>query len=124
MTNNQELGFCGVDCGKCPVFIATKSNDYNKRKEVAEMLYKAHNVTLEPDQINCTGCYRATMEGTAIMAHCETCNIRPCAKEKNVTTCANCTEYACTKLTEKWAKIPNGQQAKENLYAIKKPRLN
>lgn len=96
--SEKVLGFCGVDCGQCIVFIATEANSKNKREEVAEMLFKAHNVRLKQEDINCTGCFKATMEGSAIMGHCEACELRECAKEKSVPTCAHCPNYICDKL--------------------------
>ncbi len=119
--SKQELGFCGVDCGICPVFIATKANSDEKRKEVAELLAKKYGVEVKPEDLNCTGCYPATMNGTAIMGHCATCVLRPCAKEHGVRTCAECPEYACEKLQKVWQEIPNSDEAKSNLFAIKKP---
>jgi hypothetical protein len=117
--SKTELGFCGVDCGTCPIFIATKANDVNKRIDVAKMLFSAYNVKLEPEAVNCTGCVKATMEGTAIMGHCEACILRPCARKKNVSTCAECQDYACAKLKSKWRENPNGGEAEANLNALR-----
>ncbi|MGE5627165.1 MAG: DUF3795 domain-containing protein [Solirubrobacterales bacterium] len=115
MVDKKILGFCGVDCGECPVYIATKANDFKKKDEVSKMLFNAYNVQIKPEDINCTGCVKATLNGTAIIGHCEACELRKCAMKKNVLTCASCENYICENLRTKWDDIPNGGDAKINL---------
>ncbi|GEM_PF-1574542 len=31
MANNKNMAICGLDCGSCPAFIATKNNDSELR---------------------------------------------------------------------------------------------
>jgi anthranilate/para-aminobenzoate synthase component II len=109
------LGYCGVDCAECKVLIATKKNDDTLRQEYADYLLAAYGVQVPAENINCSGCVRGTVEGTALFGHCLGCAVRQCAGGRGVRTCADCAEYACGKLTEKWGEFPAGLKAKENL---------
>ena len=42
--------------------------------------------------INCDGCQS---ESPRLFSYCSTCEIRKCAREKKVATCAACPEYSC-----------------------------
>lgn len=117
----QLLGFCGYDCATCPAYIATKANDHKMKEEVAKKMSQFMGLPLTADDVNCTGCVHATYNETAIMEHCKNCIVRLSAKERGLTTtCADCPEYACSKLKTTWEQIPPG--AKENLEMTKKNR--
>lgn len=109
------LGYCGVDCAGCKVRIATEKNDDNLRKEYADYLLSAYGVAVPVEDVNCSGCVRGTVEGTVLFGHCRGCAVRQCAGGRGVRTCADCPEYACAKLSQKWSEIPAGLKARENL---------
>ncbi|MCP4133242.1 MAG: DUF3795 domain-containing protein, partial [bacterium] len=54
------LSYCGLDCGECPVFVATKADDNSKRQKVADSWSKMLQKELTAADINCDGC---TQEG-------------------------------------------------------------
>lgn len=111
------LGYCGVDCAECKVRIATEKNDDKLRKEYADHLLSAYGVSVQTESINCNGCVRGTVEGTALFGNCLGCAVRRCAGGRGIKTCADCPEYVCGKLTKKWGEFPAGLKAKENLPA-------
>jgi hypothetical protein len=89
---NEMISLCGLLCSDCPAFVATKNNDDNKRKEVAELWYRQYNVKLKMEDINCSGCLS---DSEPLFCHCRVCEVRRCAKNKGIENCAHCEEYAC-----------------------------
>ncbi len=97
------IAYCGINCEECKTFIATKKNDDNLRKQVAEEWSKMYNADIKPEHINCTGC-----KGDGIkFSHCENgCEIRKCAMPKKIKNCTQCSEYVCSKLKEMFKIAP------------------
>jgi len=109
----KMIAFCGLDCFKCPAFLATKNDSDEQRKEVADLWSKQHQVEITPESINCEGC----LSNGILFGHCQVCEIRKCAQEKGVENCAHCSDYACGKLEPIFQMMP---EAKNNLDFIKK----
>ena len=112
------IAFCGLNCEECEAYIATKNNDIEKKKKLAEDWSKAYKTTILPEDINCDGC---TFEGKHI-GYCNMCNIRKCASSKNVKNCALCNEYPeCNTLNDFLKMIPEegSSKIKSNLEKIK-----
>jgi hypothetical protein len=110
------IAYCGLDCSKCGAFLATQSNDDALRAKTAEEWSKAYGVDIKPEKINCTGCQSDGVK----FDYCEnTCEIRKCAHERKVGTCADCGDYACEKLGEFFKMAPN---AKESLDSLRSKR--
>ena len=108
--------FCGIDCSNCEALVATRENDDNKRKAVAEKWSKAFGQEIKAQEINCDGC--VTMDGRHIN-YCNICEIRKCGAEKNVKNCAFCDDYKCEKLKKFHEGTP---EAKNRLEAIRKEK--
>ncbi len=104
---NEIIAFCGIDCSECGAFIATKNNNDEKRAEVAKMWSKQYNTDIKPEDINCDGC---RSDGGLIFNYCTVCEIRKCGKEKSVTNCAYCDEYACDKLEGFFKMVPDSKK--------------
>jgi len=49
------------------------------------------------------------------MSHCAECEIRACGTGKNVETCAECTDYACDKLTAFLEYVPEAKMVLDGL---------
>jgi hypothetical protein len=47
------IGFCGIDCGECKAFVATKDNDVAMKKLIAEEWSKSYGHEVKPENINC-----------------------------------------------------------------------
>jgi len=103
----EFIGFCGVDCGKCPIFKATIDNDDALRIQCAKQ-FSQGRVLLRPEDIHCYGChsdYRCTKI-------CSLCEISRCAEMKDVLTCAECGNYPCSKID---LYVPQGTEARDRL---------
>lgn len=108
------IGYCGLDCDQCGAFIATKNNDDALRVKVAEEWARLYDAPIKPEHINCTGCQSAGVKTYYCDALCE---IRKCAAEKTVDTCADCSDYPCFVLDEFLHMAP---QAKTTLDGLRK----
>ncbi len=86
-----QLGFCGDDCNYCPRYLATRSGDQDRLKEVAAIWRDiGWRDTLEPpEKIVCHGC--ATIEKCGF-------GIKDCVINKGVESCGKCGEYPCARL--------------------------
>ncbi len=107
------IGYCGITCSECPAYKATIKNDEKEKEIVAKMWSKQFNMDIKPESINCFGC---TSLGKPLSGYCLTCNIRKCALEKGIESCAFCSGYSCGTLSAFVAHIP---QAQENLKAFR-----
>ena len=106
----QLIAYCGLDCEICDARIATVTNDWDLRKDVAQKWSELNGVEIKPEMINCVGC---RVEGVKT-PYCESmCPIRICAVKRGVETCGFCEEMeSCDKLG---AIINNNHNARENL---------
>ena len=120
---DQALAYCGLNCERCPVLIATVRNDDQLRQKTAEEWSRLYAEILEsfgmsglkPEDMRCSGC---RSEGS-IFIGCAGCPIRRCCREKGLITCANCDEYeSCDRLKAFYCFVAH-QQAKENLDRIR-----
>lgn len=83
-------------CSDCPVFVVTQKNDDAERKRVAEMLTKQYRTEYKLEDISCDGCIG---DSSHIWQYCSACEVRKCAREKNVENCTCCPEYSCERLS-------------------------
>jgi hypothetical protein len=63
----EMISFCGINCLGCPTFLATRNDDDNKKKKVAEQWSKYYNIQIKPEDINCDGCL---LEKGRLFSHC------------------------------------------------------
>ena len=91
------VGYCGIVCSECPVFIANEKNDDQEREKVALIFTQQYGKEYRRDDINCEGCITDNLR---IFNYCKTCGIRKCGKERNVKNCAYCVDYPCENLSE------------------------
>jgi len=109
---NKIIAMCGLTCSDCGAFIATKTNDNAKRKEVATAWSKMFNASIKPENINCEGC----MENGIHFSHCNECETRKCGVPKGIVNCAYCNDYGCERITKFFEVAP---EAKTNLEQIR-----
>jgi len=103
----EMMSFCGLLCNECGAFIATENDDDTKRAEVAETWSKQYDTDVNPADINCDGCLS---DGLRLFSHCKVCEIRKCAKERGIVSCAHCDEYACEKLEKMLQMVPDARK--------------
>jgi len=117
----SELGCCGLNCGDCPVHIATANNDDKMKQKVAAEWSKLYSEHIKKDgltlkDINCRGC----KSEDNILVGCLSCPIRGCCREKKYDSCANCEEYETCDLLNGFYSVPSHQSAKTNLSIMRK----
>ena len=90
---NDKIAYCGLDCGKCDAYIATKTGDQALREKTARRWSELNNATILPEHINCEGC-RA--EGVKTVYCSNMCQIRKCVMGRGYGSCGDCPEMvAC-----------------------------
>ena len=112
MKKEKIIAYCGIDCGACPAYVATRNNDDVLRAKTAKEwseLYKAERTV---EDINCDGC---PGDSGRLFVYCGACEVRQCAHEKKVVTCAACPEYSCARLDAFCALMPTARKLLEGL---------
>ena len=109
--NEEMIAYCGLTCSACPAFLATRAGDENKARETAELWTKLYHTNVKVEDVWCDGCL---VEGKKC-AHCGECKIRACAREKGVSSCALCADYACKELEGLLSMVPEARAALERI---------
>lgn len=97
-TNPALISPCGLYCGVCAVYIATRENNTRLKERLAS-LYKGgtpgkgtlpNSENLTAEEIHCGGCL-----SDDLFMHCRQCDIRACAEEKGYSGCHECDDFPC-----------------------------
>jgi hypothetical protein len=112
--DEKMIAYCGINCTECPAYIATRKNDDQLRAETAKKWSGMFKASIKPEDINCDGC---AADSKRLFSQVNVCEIRKCARNKNIKNCAYCAEYSCKKLTELFGFVP---EAKATLEEIRK----
>lgn len=108
------IGYCGLTCEHCEAFIATQQNDDALRAKVAADWSRTYGAPIFPEHINCTGCLSAGVK----TYYCDQlCEIRKCAMQKAVGTCAECADYPCAVLNVMLEVAPQARATLDGLRA-------
>ena len=106
----KMIGYCGIDCNKCDVYIATINDDDELRAKTAERWSELNRVTITPDMLNCVGC---RCDGVKTYFCSDMCEIRKCAEAREYDSCGSCGEApTCKKLA---MIIGNNEEARKNV---------
>lgn len=108
------IAYCGLDCSVCKVFKATQTNDIEWKKQIVKHWSDQGEIKFTPDDATCHGCKSDVISGFCR----KLCQVKPCAEEKKVKTCAHCENYPCGKLKEFLTN--EDPVAKKNLEEIRK----
>jgi len=105
------IAYCGLRCDNCPIHLATleqdKSRQKTMRESIAEQCSKLYGMHLQPGDVNdCDGCTTGTGR---LFSGCLNCEIRKCASQKSIESCAYCSDYACEKLKQHFELDPGAQ---------------
>ncbi|WP_372751480.1 DUF3795 domain-containing protein [Labilibaculum sp.] len=92
----NRIAYCGIDCSKCPAYVATEKEQKNVRIKIAKLWSDREN-HYESCEISCKGCREPWGKK---FRHCANCEVRECARKKLYTSCADCPQYPCTKLND------------------------
>jgi|LAHU01.1.fsa_nt_gb hypothetical protein len=124
--SETAVAYCGINCDKCPVFIATFEDDESLRQKTAKEWSNLYGKILEsfgihslkPEDINCYGC----RSERGIFIGCASCSIRTCCQDKGLITCADCDEYDSCDMLKGFYSLEIHQNAKENLDRLRMKR--
>ena len=108
----KMIAKCGLVCSECPAYIVTQNNDDALRAETAKKWSEMFKADIKASDINCDGCQS---ESARLFSYCQTCEIRKCARKKQVATCADCPAYSCAKLDKFLADVPEARKVLEDL---------
>jgi len=86
--NTDLMAPCGLYCGLCGVYIATRDNN-EKFRNVMGNLYGT-----PPEETRCLGCMQADPP-KQLYGWCKLCTIRDCVKEKGFYSCHQCEDWPC-----------------------------
>lgn len=110
------IAYCGLTCAGCPAYQATRDDDDQQRAQVAATWSKLYNADITPESINCDGCKATTGR---LFSHCDVCQVRACAVDKGMDTCAACDDYSCQALENILQFAPEARTKLEELRAGK-----
>jgi len=114
---STPLAYCGLACETCPIHLATLEQDEARkqtmREDITKELFKVYGTKMDPKDINdCDGC-RA--DSGKLFSGEVLCEIRICAREKNLENCAYCSDYACDILKKHLALDPDSKTRLEEI---------
>ena len=107
----KMLSYCGINCGECPAYLATKKNDEEEINKIASE-WSSVAMKFSPEEIYCDGCSNEKRHFSWV----PNCDIRICCTEKKLENCAYCDDFICEILKNSLEKDPN---AKLNLEEIR-----
>lgn len=86
------LAPCGLYCGVCGVYIATRDNNHAFLEKLAGMYEsKIPGIgKISIDDLKCLGCLSET-----VSLFCRACDIKNCTREKKIEGCHECDEFPC-----------------------------
>jgi len=89
--NKDLMAPCGLYCGTCGVYLATRDKN-EKFRAIMANLYGTR-----PEDTACLGCMQEQEEGRpkTMYVACSICEIRKCVKNKGFYSCHQCTDWPC-----------------------------
>lgn len=86
--NRELMAPCGLYCGACGIYIATRDEN-EKFKAVMGRVYGT-----EPEETQCCGCMQPDPP-KKLYGYCKTCKIRSCVRSKDYYSCHQCDKWPC-----------------------------
>lgn len=114
-TDLSLLGYCGIYCGSCDIYVSCKTGDSAKQQEIADWLKRYHDADCPAEEIRCSGCHGPLEEHWSVA-----CKVRICAVERGVVTCADCDDYENCHTLETFYRGGDYASARRNLERIRK----
>jgi hypothetical protein len=115
------IAYCGLDCQTCPIHLATLEPDDSKRKamrvSIAHQCLEHYGINLSPEDVSdCDGCRSGTGR---LFSGCARCEIRSCAINRNLESCAFCDDYGCEKLRHHFETDPTAEMRLKELRKMR-----
>lgn len=108
------IGACGIFCENCSIYIATKENNDDLKKQIAKKIFPDKDPELVYDKIVCYGCH-----GPIDTHWSPDCKILDCSREKEYTICAECSNFPCD-ISKKFYGSYDHAKYKSAIYRIRK----
>ena len=111
MNMETMMAYCGLRCDTCPVYLATFEQDKNQqqtmRESIAKQCSELYGTDLRTEDItDCDGC---RPNKGRIFSGCLNCEVRKCARQRNIDSCAFCCDYSCEALEKLFALDPDAK---------------
>ena len=87
--NKELMAPCGLYCGACGIYIATRDGN-EKLKTALGNLYGT-----KPEETECYGCMQAEPH-KKLYSFCKDCNMRQCVQSKGYYSCHQCGDWPCS----------------------------
>ena len=95
LSSDKRVCFCGHDCSKCNVFLATSENNESYRKRARDF-YRLHlKQEFSSDELICHG-----GKNSKCFALTEKCPFKMCCLNKSILFCTECTDYPCSLISD------------------------
>ena len=90
--NPDFLAPCGLYCGVCAIYYATRDNNEKFKERLIGVYDEALPgfENLSADDIQCGGCLSDNVFG-----YCQTCSIKDCTRSKGYSGCHECDDFPC-----------------------------
>lgn len=92
---SEIIGACGLVCSECGAYKATQANDAEAIAKVAAQWSQQYGGDIKPESVWCDGCMTP---GERKCGHAGECEIRACARDRQVANCAHCSDYGCERI--------------------------
>lgn len=86
--NKELMAPCGLYCGTCGVYIATRDGN-DKFKQALGNIYGT-----QPEETQCLGCMQPDPPRN-LYGYCKSCGIRTCIRKKGFYSCHQCDQWPC-----------------------------
>jgi len=107
--NKALMAPCGLYCGACGIYIATRDGN-EKFRTVLGNLYGT-----PPEETRCYGCMQAEPH-KQLYSFCKDCQMRECVKSKGYYSCHQCDDWPCN-LVENFG-LATGRQVMKRAISI------
>jgi hypothetical protein len=120
----ELIAYCGLTCHSCPIFLATREQKpkkkREKRAEIAGQINALYKEKMKAGDItDCDGCKTETGR---LFSGCRKCQIRKCARQKAVESCAYCDGYACESLERFFSTEPDAKKRLDEIKSSKRKK--
>jgi len=96
----SHLAYCCIDCNRCDLLVATRSNDDELKAKVAETWGIDKQEDFKLKDFKCFGC-KSGKPGHSD----EGCPVKKCAIDKKLQNCAYCNDFESCKM-DIWKELP------------------
>jgi hypothetical protein len=94
--------YCGHDCTRCVVYVATITDDMDLRRQAQEFYQTMFGYDVPLEKVHCMG-----GRASAVFYLCQSCPWRQCCKRRQLNACDECSDYPCETLEQYQAKYVN-----------------